>query len=190
MEFIPFNRNHLEQVLRIADKTLGINYLTVAYLNQYLNSNTFLAFVVTENSAVVGFTALIIISPAQLKEQVLKDKDWFYQLSKKYSNIGFRKQTFVHPKFINKGYGSLLVKRSSEFIETFCDFQLSTVWIKQSNSAMGNLLLKNGFERSKTISNYWQQDSLVNKYSCTECGAPPCTCSTEVYIKKKCISVN
>jgi len=190
MEIIPFKRKHFKQVLCIANSTLGNNYLTTNYLNQYLDSNTYLAFVIIKDIEVIGFTALIIISPAQLKEKVLKDKDWFYHFFKKYSNIALRKQTIVHPNYIGRGYGSELVQRSSQAIEALCDVQLSTVWIKRNSNAMSNLLLKNGFERSKTISNYWQQDSLVNKYSCTECGAPPCTCSTEVYIKKKCISVN
>tara|TARA_B100000809_G_scaffold263278_1_gene316155 strand:- start:1650 stop:2216 length:567 start_codon:yes stop_codon:yes gene_type:complete len=184
MEFIPFKRNHIEQVLSIANSTLGANYLTVPYLNKYLNSNNYLAFVIIEDNKVVGFISSVILTPPQLKETVLKEKDWFYELSKKYSKISLQKQVIVHPSCIGKGYGSQLVKLSSKVIDSLCDFQLSNVWIKRSNNAMSNLLLKNGFERSKNIPNYWQADSLDNKYSCPECGTPPCLCSTEVYCKK------
>lgn len=184
MEFITFQSKHFEQVLTITNSTLGANYLTVPYLNKYLNSNTYFAFVIIKDDEVIGFTSLVILTPKELKKTVLKEKDWFYELSKKYARIALRKQTIVHPNFIGKGYGSKLVELSSKLIESLCDFQLSTVWIKHSNNAMSTILLKNGFERTKTLHNYWKVDSLKYKYNCPLCGQPPCMCSTEVYRKK------
>jgi len=82
MEFIPFKRNHIEQVLSISNSTLGGNYLTAPYLNKYLNSNNYLAFVIIEDNKVVGFISSVILTPPQLRETVLKEKDWFYDHQK------------------------------------------------------------------------------------------------------------
>jgi len=139
MQFSAFKSHHLEQVMSIADSTLGSNYLTIAYLNQYLNSNIYLAFVLLEDNKVVGFISTVILTPPQLKDAVVKEKDWFYELSTKYSKIALQKQVIIHPNSIGKGCGSQLVKLSSQVIDTLCDFQLSTVWIKTDNNVMGNI---------------------------------------------------
>ena len=68
MEFIAFQSKHFEQVLSIANITLGSNYLTPEYIKRYINSNTHFAFVIIENNAVVGFISSVILTPTELKK--------------------------------------------------------------------------------------------------------------------------
>jgi hypothetical protein len=185
MEFKPFQKNHLEQVLDIANITLGENYLTRVSLNQFLNSKSHFAFVSIEDKKVLGFVSSIILTPIQLKNIVLKENDWFYELAKNHSKIAFRKHTIVNPIFLNIGVGTKLVKFSNNIIDSLCDLQISTVWKKNDENIMSKLLLKNEFKFIKSIPNYWEKNSLNNNYSCPICGIPPCICAASVVIKHK-----
>ena len=184
MLFVSLQKKHFEQVLDISNKTLGQDYLTTDILTAYLLSNNYYPFVIELNDKVVGFTSLVILSPSELKQAILTENEWFYELTKAYEKIVLRKQTIVAPKFINKGYGNMLVQLSTKEVEKVSDFQLSTVWKKEGDKAMSNLLTKNGFSLIKTIKNYWEKDSIEHNYNCLICGNPPCKCATEVYIKK------
>ncbi|MDB4533348.1 hypothetical protein N9242_00645 [Vicingaceae bacterium] len=126
-----------------------------------------------------------ILTPIQLKNTVLTDKDWFYQIIKPCNKIALRKQTVIDPKFHNQKVGSKLIKHSIKESISISDIQISTVWKKKHSNTMNKILLKNGFYLYKEIINYWEEDSLIKKYNCPICGIPPCKCSTEVYIKKK-----
>lgn len=184
MEFVRLQDKHFKQVLKISDNTLGKNYLTENQLEEYLDSEVNLAFVMVDQEEVLGFTSLVILTPPQLKHTALKENKWFYDISKKYSNIALRRQTIVNPEFMNKGVGSKLFELSSKAIESLTNFQVSTAWKNEKNIPMKSILLKNGFDHIKTIENYWKVHSLNHNYHCIECWIPPCKCATEVYIKK------
>jgi hypothetical protein len=168
----------------LSNYALGKDYLNHASLEKYCNSNNFIGFIALEENKVIGFTLIDILSPAELKNTVLKDNDWFYNLVKLYQKIALIKQTVVNRKFNNKGIGSKLVEFSNKELISKFDIQLSTVWKKENGNAMSNILMENGFSLLKTITNYWKKDSLINLYDCPVC-RNPCKCSTEVYIKKK-----
>jgi len=184
MRFIELKKNHFNQVLDISNRTLGNNYLTKEYLNQYLSSEMNLGYVIVKQEKVIGFTSITILTPTQLKDTVLKESKWFYEISKTHKNIALRKQTIVDPNSMNQGFGNKLVELSTKEVGKICDFQLSTVWKNEEAAIMGNLLIKNGFKLCKKIANYWSEDSSLKNYQCPICGNPPCKCVTEVYIKK------
>ncbi len=185
MELKPFQKEHLHSVIECSNLTLGYNFLNQEYLNKYIGSEKNIGLIILVKNQVVGFSLIDILTPIELKDIVLKDKDWFYNLLKSYKKIALRKQTVIVPQFDNKGIGSLLVEQATNELNLNTDIQLSTVWIKPEGNGMTRLLKKNGFELSKTITNYWKEDSILKKYDCPICGTPPCKCSTEVYIKKK-----
>lgn len=189
MLFLPFNEEHIDEVFKIAESTLGKRYLSKSYLNKFINSTKHLSFVVVDNDKVIGYTSLILLSPIELKEKVLKENDWFYSMNKNYSTIGLRQQTIVHPDYTKKGLGYKLLDFSSNAVSSLSNVQISTVWAKKSEKSMQSLLLKCNFHYEKTINNYWSEDSLIKNYNCNICGAPPCKCSAEIYIKKNASSI-
>lgn len=184
MRFLSLEKHHINQVLEIADTSLGKGYLTSPYLNKFIDSKKYLGFVIVEDQNVVGFTSLVLLTTKELKQTVLKEHDWFYETIKKYETIGLRQQTIVHTAHVKKGYGYQLFDFSSNAILSLCDVQISTAWSKGSEKSMQSLLLKCGFNYAKTIENYWLDDSIIKNYNCAVCGVPPCKCATEVYIKK------
>lgn len=184
MEFIRLQQNHVNQVIDISNKTLGDQYLTESSLQNYINSPTNFGFVMVQNEIVLGFTSIVILTPQEFKQTVLKDNDWFYFTTKEYSKIAWRKQLVVNPYYMNKGIGSKLYQLSSKAIEQKSNAQICTAWKNDNNSAMINLLVKSNFKHIKTIKNYWNNDSIKNNYNCLICGKPPCKCSVDIYIKK------
>ncbi len=185
MELQSFQKEHLSSVLNLSNTALGVGYLDNFYLQKYFNSEKYIGFVILKDNQTIGFTLIDLISHIELKSTVLKEKEWFYKTMQKYEVIAFRKQTVVSLKYINQGLGTKLIEFSTKELNSKTSVQISTVWKKENNGPMANILMKNAFSHSKTIINYWEDDSLDKNYDCPICRNPPCKCATEVWIKKK-----
>ncbi|MGB0887450.1 MAG: GNAT family N-acetyltransferase [Vicingaceae bacterium] len=179
----PLNKSHLKSIVELSDITLGKNFLSTSYFKQYVNSAKHIGLILEKEKEIIGFSLIDILTPEELKKTVLTNSSWFYDITKAYTKIALRKQTVIHPKYKNLGYGTQLVNLASTFITT--ELEISTAWKHPNNVGMIKILLKNGFKLKKSIPNYWQTDSINKKYHCIICGMPPCQCSAEIYIKKK-----
>ncbi len=180
MTISPLKDVHLKDVLQLSNEAFGVGYLSIDYLKSHLNSEKHIAFVVTTENSIAGFTLIDILTPNELKNYVLKGNNWFYNYFKEFNQIVIRKQTIVSKNHQNQGIGSFLIKESIVAFKN--DIILSLVWDKREKTYLRNILLRNNFSEIKTIYNYWGIDSVTKNYSCPQCGIPPCKCNVLVFM--------
>lgn len=76
-----------------------------------------------------------------------------------------------------KGHGTNLLNVFRDIIGV--DFYLET-WFYEGNKALISWIEKNGGEVVKVVENFWLEDSIAEKYSCSICGHP-CRCTMILY---------
>ena len=186
MKISSLKKSHIQEIIDLSNAVFGQGYLSFEYLNNYVNAPKKIGLVaLSENNKVVGFALAELLSIKKFSKQLLAEKDWCNNFFKDYKNISLLHQIAVNTSFQNIGIGTYLLNyiQNQTILKTaiICCF----AWVKGNFTPIKKILLKNDFLLIKKIDNYWSDDSVKKKYSCAFCGSPPCSCSTEIFIKKK-----
>lgn len=164
---------HIESLLCIGDECLGRGYLVAA---DFLIDNGF-CFGAFNADKLVGFALSYIVT-----------KDDVLQLSK-YKIAGtivhLLKTVAVLPPFQRMGIGDALFGASLKMAEAKgCSASLGYGWLYNGSVPSSRLFEKHGFQKGAEITDFWFHDSLLKRYQCAICGAPPCRCSAVEFIRR------
>src|SRR3990167_8018069 len=100
-------KSHIQEIIQLSDTAFGQGYLSIEYLNKYINSSKKIGLVaLSENNNVLGFGLAELLSAKDLLNQVLEEKDWCYNFFITYKNITLINQIAVNFSFQNKGIAS------------------------------------------------------------------------------------
>ncbi|PJB15485.1 MAG: hypothetical protein CO118_03260 [Flavobacteriales bacterium CG_4_9_14_3_um_filter_32_8] len=185
MRITSLKKSHIQEIIDLSDTAFGQGYLTIDYLKKYINSSKKSGFVtLSESNKLIGFILLESLSIKNFSNQVLEEKEWFNTYFQGYKNITLIHQIAVNSSFQKQGIATNLLNhfrnQTTVNLELICCF----AWVKENFTPFKKILLKDGFLFIKKINNYWLKDSSSKKYNCSYCGAPPCKCSAEIFIKK------
>lgn len=174
---------HIKDILSIADQELGNGYLTTKEIQKCIEHPKKHGLVAYWGNELVGFTMVETLSVAALSNLVLKEKKWIKNTFSDNESIGYRRHTVVKKSHQKKGIGSVLAKRSTTELDKTVNCIISIGWENELLIPIRKALEKNGYSIVKIIDNYWTEDSLERKYSCPNCGQPPCNCSAHIFVR-------
>ncbi len=179
-------KNDITDIVAICDTELGNEYLTFHSLElMYDDPTIFIRVVTTIKDEIIGFSIGLIVQEIDLKKTL--NKYQFSQLPKSFftsKKTGIIKIIAVRKTFQNKGIGTQLIQRciidlKSRGMEIITAF----AWKTKKGVNIAPIFDRLEFKILCEINYFWRDDSLLNQYSCSECGAPPCLCSTVIYSK-------
>jgi len=173
--------NNINEVLIIADKLFGYNYLTKPELQNYINDNDKIGIVSKNDRKITGFQLMQIGKPENIIATMLCEQKWFRKQFSKYKLIGVLKTLAVKEEYHNQGIGTLLTKKSLEILRKKTDLIISVCWDNNGDNSISKILKKFNMKLIRQINEYWKDDSIKKNYSCKICGAPPCRCNALIY---------
>ena len=175
------NKSNINQLLFIANQTLGNNFITTTHFEDFITQPHKNCYIAVLNNEILGFITTELCNATQLQESLLK-KHEEPLFTNPTATIGIIQQVAVNPKHLRKGIATSLLKHAITQLKLNSDSLFCISWKKGAITPMSNLLLKNNFTLYQTIPNYWYTDSLTQLYNCAICGNPPCKCSAEFYV--------
>lgn len=156
-------RSDITRIKNISNQCFGNNYLNISTINSAIESNSLL--VIKENGEVIGFCLFSISN---------RDKADSYQ-----SQI---ETLAVSKNYQNKGYGSILLNNTIKIIRSQSIKNIFYKgWLEGPNHFFIDKIKSLGFQKIKTIRNYWKKQSIEEGFICDLCGAPPCKCTLNLY---------
>lgn len=181
-EIRPVEQADFDDIIRIANKRLGENYLTISELQIYTYDQTYLGLVVLVNGDLAGFALARVLSFSEMMAFVLKEKNWFAGQFNAEQKIGLLKTIAVDHSYTNRGVGKALTEARLKALKQRVEHVFSVSWQQKKESFNTRLLENRGLNCKKSIPNYWAEDSIEKAYYCNECGAPPCSCAALIYM--------
>ncbi|MCB9359725.1 MAG: GNAT family N-acetyltransferase [Flavobacteriales bacterium] len=172
------NKSQINQLLLIANTAFGENFITKTELESYINHPNKYLFVAFTNDKIAGFITAEVCNKAELLSNLLQQINLPHQTI----TVGWIKQVVVTPNNFRKGIANKLLEVVTITLKTVCDTLFCISWKKGVVTPMSKLLEKNQFKLLQIAPNYWNNDSLLQQYSCNICGNPPCKCSAEFFI--------
>ncbi len=185
ISFSEFKEEHLNAALRIFDLQFGKDYLSIDYLQTYIQEPEHFGKVVLLEGELLGLSLSKIGPPTQLSKHLLKDADWFEDYFAPFSSIALRKHSALHPKAVGKGIGRQLVQQGIEELLLHNEAVVSLVWKENAAANLGKILQSVGAQPIHEIADYWAEDSLKKGYDCPGCFSMPCCCTMQVYCINK-----
>ncbi|MGE0560698.1 MAG: GNAT family N-acetyltransferase [Flavobacteriales bacterium] len=185
MLFRKTEHSDLTDIKKLVDEAFGLNYLSSQALSNHLSDPNCYSFCLSDNDIFVGFIFLTIFPLTSSNKYVLTEQEWFLTHFNDYKKIAIVEQIAIVNEYRGQKLSNQLLNKALGFIEKKCDVVISVCWLKGEITPMQKLLRKNNFNPLKTLTNYWQNDSLHKRYYCVICGNPPCKCSAEIYELKK-----
>jgi len=183
-KLVSFSKDHIEEVISLANNCFGSHYLNTACLNDYLKMPEQNGLVLLDSNKIIGFSFYKFITRNEIFRHFhIELSSVLSEYFAEYSSICYRQQTAIANGYRNKGVSEMLIRQGIEAAAHRKAGQISIVW-NHNNAAMEKILLKFGFEMLAKHDDYWYNDSLEKKYSCVVCGQPPCRCSATVMVKK------
>lgn len=183
MEIKKLSREHIEPIIEIASEQFGYSYLTKEILEQNLIHPNIHGSVIIVDQLVVGFSTYKIVRNIDMYEALLVKNESVEKFLRTYPTIGYRMQTALLPKYVNKGLGYKLVEYGNEFLSNKTDAIVSLTWKSNSEFQIAKILEMQNFSVISEFDNYWYQDSIQKHYNCKICGHPPCKCKAILYAK-------
>jgi ribosomal protein S18 acetylase RimI-like enzyme len=179
----PITEADFSDVLSIANKRLGEDYLNLTDLTVYLNNENKIGLVALVNNEIAGFALAQICNLEETMDLILADRDWFKLQFSNATTIGILKTIAVDIKYSTLGIGTALTEHRIKLLKEKSNLILAFSWEQKQNDTNTKILEKFGLTLKRTIPNYWMEDSLQKGYNCKICGAPPCKCNALIYIK-------
>jgi ribosomal protein S18 acetylase RimI-like enzyme len=186
MEIIPLSEEHIDSLIPLGNNLFGEGYMNAEYLADYINSTNKICLTAWVKSELAGYIMLETGQANSINKILLKDSPWFLEVLNKNDAVGFIQQIGVSPDHQEKGLGRKLVKFGLDHPNYNAQATCCVAWKKGKVTPLNKLLTENNFKLKKSITNYWQEDSIEKGYSCQYCGQPPCSCTAEIFIKKRC----
>ena len=181
MSINSLKASHIQDIILLSNNVFGYSFLTTTYVKQYIDSPKKKGFVAISNDEkVVGYILTDLLTPKELLNIILKEKEWFEYYFQDYKQIALIKQVAVDESFRNKGIASSLIHHVQTQISYLTEIICCLAWVKGNMIPLKNILVKNDFLLIRKICDYWFTDSINKQYDCSFCGSPPCRCSTEI----------
>ena len=181
------NESDINSALFICDIELGKGYLNFETLKKLVNNkNTLVIGAFDLNNKMLGFGYCTILKQAELEESMHSSQyKKIPQIIKTPKKIGITNTIVILNNYKGKGLGSVIF---NNFLTFFKENSIDTVtgfaWKTKEGINMEAIFKKTNFYILEVIQNFWREDSIEKKYNCPDCGAPPCNCSTVIYLKK------
>ncbi len=182
--FTGLEEKHIASLVNLSNEGFGQGYHDETYFYSFLSIPNKKCFVALYQHQIIGFSTVGCYHLAQLRQTIEPYQlNYWIALLNEEVKTGYRHQTYVCPKFRNKGIGKQLFKRSNQWLyNNNLDIIITVLWLNSSNS-LKNWVEKDGFVLYKTIDGYWSEESVKKNYYCAICSKPPCHCSAAVYFK-------
>ena len=177
--------NDVLAVSTLSDKTFGKDFLSTKSITFFIESNNHYTYVLKDNDKLIGFVIWELLNPLENSKLFHSENASLINYFNESNLIAKLNQIAVNDEFKGSGYGNSLFTNSVKRLPIEIDFLTSIYWVRKDANNMRKLLIRNGFETIKLISNYWYNDSIEKKYQCAVCGQPPCKCSAEIFAIKK-----
>ncbi|MFK7797149.1 MAG: hypothetical protein AB8E82_06820 [Aureispira sp.] len=173
---------HIDAVLALSDEQMGKGFLSKQTIRQYIRQANYFGQVVVENGRVLGFSLMEIVERAQLAKRLKSAEQWFLAYFAAYERLGYRSLTAVASHAQGQGIGSHLVQEGLKMLAKKVPVVVCEAWqSNQPSAGRSNVFLDNGYKALKVCSNFWKEESVQKKYTCSICGTPPCQCTAVIY---------
>ena len=178
-------QSHFEQILMIANRQLGQNYVTHQLLNDCIKKNTLFhgrTVIDTETKHILGFCISIVINDVALSDMLNMDIEAIPCPLSACDQLGVIKTIAI--KHDQKGYGigTHLILDAIHQLQQYSQMIATIAWKTKYGINLHGVLMKTGFQRLFEIPHFWYQSSLETGCHCAVCGRPPCLCSAVIYI--------
>ena len=180
---LPIQEAHVNSVHQLCNTVFSVDFISLNYLKEYINSPHKKGLVLLEDNIVIGFISIHFLSPENLGNSVLKEEKWFVNETSDAVDIGFIRQVLIHPEYQKRGFALKLMNHVTDLFNKDVDLFLCVAWVMDGFTPLKKTLINSHFELRKCIKDYWHEDSLVKKYICPVCGNP-CKCTAEVYFSE------
>ncbi len=178
----PLSNSDFKEVLALSDQLLGVGYLDEIQLQKYLDDKYKTGIVSKSPSGeITGFQLVLTCEIEELIQMSVSEHCWFNDYFSNKSPIGVIKTVGVNAECKNQGIGTLLTQKGIEILQKEAKTIISMCWDQKEDTPFARVLEKCDMSLIKTIPAYWEEDSLVKKYSCKICGEPPCLCAALIY---------
>jgi hypothetical protein len=164
----------------LADIVFGQDYLSENQIIESLTNPQSIITTVCHKDRFIGVSFQLKTTLASLDKRVIEllKNQFNWEINQ---HIVLHKQTFLAKVYQGLGVGKELVMRSENKVSKLQLPQVSIVW-KYKGNKMLELLKEIGYLETGIIPNYWHQDSIEKKYSCSICGSP-CNCNALILVK-------
>jgi len=174
--------SHIKSIIEIANMQFGNGFVTELEVLSLIKSAHKYGFVSITNNKISGFVfGAICRDFRDLEPIVVSHYSWFEENFNGKFPIGVIETIGVDSTFKGMGIGKALVIAILNRLNSISKTSLSMVWQHEGGTPLAHILEQCGLKNKQTIANYWEKDSLENKYDCLYCGRPPCHCSVMVY---------
>ncbi len=178
----PFTEADFTDIIAIANKRFGNEYLNLNDLQDYMNNGNKIGVVAISNNEIAGFALAQICNFDEAMAIILCEHDWFQEQFANKQSIGVLKMIAVNHKYSNQGIGTSLTKHRIEILKKSTNSIFAVSWEHKQDIQNTKILQKFGLTLKRKIENYWKEDSLDKGYSCEQCVAPPCKCCALIYV--------
>lgn len=172
------------QVLLIADKCLGNNFLKYETVVDYIRDPRKIIKVHRTSNEIVGYVKGKAVENSELKRYLLKTDSLMEEELSGNGFAGLFESLCINQNHQRKSIGMSLALELVKSFRTMNDIGriYTTVWKSKYEANSKKLVEKIGFKQITEIPGYWFEDSAEKQYLCPDCGHPPCKCSMLFYV--------
>lgn len=182
-EVVNMQKEHIKNVLEIANIELGKDYFNYTTLINVINNpSKYICKVALSNtSEVYGFAFGVVINNNELKDYLKLDNSKLPTYVLHSKRIGVIKTVAVNQDYKQQGIGSTIVKECyNQLIDMNIEVATSVAWKKGATINIDRVLTKMGFIKHLEVKQYWLEESQKSEFECPYCGFP-CTCNAVIY---------
>lgn len=161
-------------ILTISEECFGLGYISLSKLKAN-GTFTWVCYAENNNAKIVGFVSV----------RVANIEDGTDILPIGYQSTLILQTLALYPEYRNLGYGTNMLESICKWAKSSKYQQLLYyAWVESYHSYFEKKIAKVGFTLLKTIKEYWLVQSINQNFECLVCGAPPCHCTINIYLKK------
>lgn len=170
----------LPEILRIADARLGASYVQATDIFG-AHRTTFAAFL---GCRLVGFLSASILSLTDFRECYARIAQLPEMGDRLTDPMGILHAVAVDARYEKQGIGTALIAHGMTLFADLRPIMIVTAgWADNQGIHVAGPIVKNGFQKIGSLTDYWQEDSLARGYECPTCRKPPCRCVAGIFTK-------
>ena len=171
------------KVIKIADKRLGADYVSIKMLEEVADPDTPEEILVAEEKGSDNIIGFVIFK--QINHNELKDLGRGYEFKELVfeDKIGYVATVAVQEEYSSLGVATSLVRECMERMRAHGSKRfVSTAWKHAGVINIQSILENAGFRAEVDIPKYWHEASIRDGFKCPQCGNP-CNCSCVIFVK-------
>ena len=176
--------DNLHKCVDIIDSVLGKNYIDSLKIASIIKSDKFVCLKAVVDNQIIGIAIGCVMKFAEALEY-LKIKEYKIPSAvEQCDTIAIIKTIAIESSSQKKGLGSIFVKKLEKmFFNKNIHVVFTVAWRHDNTENIGPLMIKNGYKSLFIIENYYEKESLTEKFSCPVCGDCGCHCVANIYFK-------